>query len=390
MADAARRPCGRAWYRRPPVWIVAVLLLILAGAGVVALTSGPAPIAYGAFLDQVDAGNVAGVVFEGTRIEGSFKLPVAGPGGAPATAFRSDAPAFGDPGLVAALRREHVTIGIGAPAWLGAGTLTILGILGAVLVAKPMLLLVAGAFVVGLVRLARGGTMDIRAILSVMPMFASLARRDVRQEAAGPSAAPDPGPQDPARRPAKPWWSRPLAWILGAALLGVLAFGVVSATRRPATISYGTFLDELDAGHVASVTFSGTAIEGKLRPRVAAVAGAASGAGGFRSQVPDVGDASLLPELRRQQVAIAVAASSGWLAWLGRLPWPMVALGVVIVVAWLVNRARGRDPRAGAAMPAHPMQAMFGLLGGMSSAGHGEASSRQDEASRQGGGTTKD
>ncbi len=55
--------------------------------------SGAASLSYSAFLDQVRAGNVAGVTMSGQNIEGRFKNPVAGPSGGDLSPSHDGAPA---------------------------------------------------------------------------------------------------------------------------------------------------------------------------------------------------------------------------------------------------------------------------------------------------------
>jgi hypothetical protein len=159
---------------------------------------------------------------------------------------------------------------------------------------------------------------------------------------------------------------RPPVWLLGALLVGLAIFGLVEMTNRPAAIPYGIFLDQVDAGNVASVTFEGTQIAGRFRHPVAENAsnGTASQVV-FRSRIPDFGDQMLLPELRKQHATIDVLTSSNWLAWLGRLPWPMVLFMAVILVAGFVRLVRGGKPSGGSDMPMHPMQGMLGLIPGL-------------------------
>lgn len=167
----------RPWYRRPLVWIAFVIAAAaLVIFGVREVGGGPTTIRYSDFLDQLDAGNIASVNFAGTQIDGQFKQPVAKKdvnNGAPLTVFRSQAPTFGDPMLLPELRKEHVTIGVGSSQLLGTGAAAVLGIIGAFLLAKPMLLIIAAAFIAGLVKMLRGGKVDFRAILSMLPMFRS-------------------------------------------------------------------------------------------------------------------------------------------------------------------------------------------------------------------------
>jgi FtsH Extracellular len=188
MTDVAPPHRVRPWYMRPPVWIVFVVLAALAVFSVTKMGGGPATIRYSDFLDQLDAGNVASVIFSGTQIDGHFKQPVAVTGaakGAPLTVFRSHAPDFGDPTLLPELRKEHVAIGVGSSQWVGTGVVAVLGIIGAFILAKPMLLVIAAALIAGLVRVARGGKMDVRSILSMLPMFRAASAHNGKEQGSG-------------------------------------------------------------------------------------------------------------------------------------------------------------------------------------------------------------
>ena len=161
------------------------------------------------------------------------------------------------------------------------------------------------------------------------------------------------------------WYLRPPVWILAVVLLGLAAFGIVELSSRPspAALSYSDFLAQLDAGNVASVTFNGTLIDGKFKHPVEQAATKGTAAKSiFRSQVPNIGDPMLLPELRKEHVAIDVASSSNWVSWLGRLPWPMVLLIAFLLIAGLVRLVRGDSAQKGGTMP---MQHIVGMLGGL-------------------------
>ena len=163
----------------------------------------------------------------------------------------------------------------------------------------------------------------------------------------------------------RPWYMRPPVWLLGLAVVALGVFGIVESLGRPAAMPYGAFLDQLEAGNVASVIFQGTQIDGRFKHQVgnAAASGSAQ-QNAFRSRVPEFGDASLLAELRKQHVAIDVVTSSSWTSWLSRLPWPMVAFLVFILIAGIVRLARGK-PASDSAASMHPMQGMIGLLSGL-------------------------
>ena len=151
-------------------------------------------------------------------------------------------------------------------------------------------------------------------------------------------------------------------------LLGLAAFGVVEISNRPAAIPYGDFFAQLDAGNVASVTFQGTQVNGHFKHAIAAPAAKGTAPQDvFRSQVPDIGDPALLPELRKEHVSIDVVSSSNWLSWLGRLPWPMVLFIAFILIAGVFKLKRGGNKSSGSAQSgsAMPMQHMSGMIAGL-------------------------
>jgi FtsH Extracellular len=186
------------------------------------------------------------------------------------------------------------------------------------------------------------------------------------------------------RRCSRRWYMRPPLWLLGVVLVGLAILGIVEIISRPAATPYGAFLDQLDAGNVASVTFQGTQINGHFKHPVGGTAANGTAAqDSFRSQAPDFGDPTLLPELRKQHVVIDVASSSSWTRWLGALPWPMLLFLGAIVIAGLVKLVRGGKP-SDTAVPTHPMQGMIGLVSGLFG--------KQDQAAggpAQGGGEAK-
>jgi len=76
MTDITHTHRAAAWWRRPPVWVAAVIVVGLAVFAIMEAEGIPSATPYGAFLDQVSAGNVAGVTFKGTEIDGNYKQPV--------------------------------------------------------------------------------------------------------------------------------------------------------------------------------------------------------------------------------------------------------------------------------------------------------------------------
>ena len=104
-------------------------------------------------------------------------------------------------------------------------------------------------------------------------------------------------------------------WFIGIAAVLALVIGVVvEETGKRAPMPYGAFLDQLEAGNVASVTFQGTEIDGRFKhPLDATLPTGTAQRDTFRSRVPDFGDPALIPELRKQHVAIDVSVHLRWI-----------------------------------------------------------------------------
>lgn len=159
----------------------------------------------------------------------------------------------------------------------------------------------------------------------------------------------------------RPWWKRPPVWFIAiAAVLLLIAAGVEMGTAGKVTpMPYSAFLDQLETGKVASVTFRGTEIHGRLKRPPDSAQGDT-----FSARVPDFGDPTLIAELRKQHVTIEVSAPSPWTSVLARIPWPMLVFLGVVLVAALVRLVRGGKARSGSAM-SMPTHGMIGLVSGL-------------------------
>lgn len=159
----AMQHCDRPWWKRPPTWFIAIALLVLIGVFAIERTDKPASMPYGAFLDQVEADNIASVTFHGTEINGRFKRPLdssSSVGTTKGDSFRTHVPDFGDPALIPALRSRHVTIDVASPSawsWL----------LGRV--PWPMLIVIGAVLVAGFIRLVRGRQAQPGTAASALP-----------------------------------------------------------------------------------------------------------------------------------------------------------------------------------------------------------------------------
>lgn len=165
----------------------------------------------------------------------------------------------------------------------------------------------------------------------------------------------------------RPWWKRPPIWFIAIAAVITLLIVVVNETDgKPALTPYSTFLDQLEAGNVASVTFQGTEIHGRYKHPLDSADSAPSGGTAqrdtFSSRVPDFGDPTLIPELRKRHVAVDVNPPSQWTSLLARIPWPMLLFVGVVMIAGLVRLLRGGKAQSGPAAPALPAHGMMGLV----------------------------
>jgi ATP-dependent Zn protease len=163
-----------------------------------------------------------------------------------------------------------------------------------------------------------------------------------------------------------PWWrTSKVWWVLGVAAVLVLLVGFfIQQAGKPAPMPYSTFLDQLDAANVASVTLKETEVDGIFkRPVDAAVPTGTALRDTFSTHVPDFGDPALIPELRKQQVAIEVNVPSAWAWLLGRIPFPILIFLGAVVVGGLVRMLRGGKAQSGSAMPMGMMGLLASLLG---------------------------
>ena len=164
----------------------------------------------------------------------------------------------------------------------------------------------------------------------------------------------------------RPWWKRPLFWLIVIAVVALLVFAVIEQTSKGAVTPYSKLFDQIVAGNVASVSFSGTEIIGQFKHPVenSPSTGTAQG-NSFRSRLPDFGDPTLIPELRRQHVVIDVVSPSAWTWLLGRVPWPMLMFLGALLIAGVIRLARGGKAPSGSAAPALPAHGIIGLVSGL-------------------------
>ncbi|TRZ96097.1 MAG: hypothetical protein D4R84_07210 [Rhodocyclaceae bacterium] len=145
-------------------------------------------------------------------------------------------------------------------------------------------------------------------------------------------------------------------------VLLLVGFGIEHIDKQAVT-SYSAFLDQLEAGNVAGVTFHGTQTEGRYKPPADGTPSSGQvKQDTFSSRVPDFGDLALIPELRKHHVVIEVSSPSQWTSLLSHLPWPMLLILGVAILAGLVRLMRGGKMDAGSAASALPAHGMVGMV----------------------------
>jgi ATP-dependent Zn protease len=167
----------------------------------------------------------------------------------------------------------------------------------------------------------------------------------------------------------RPWWKRPPVWFIAIVVLALLSVAVVKQTGQPIATPYSIFLDQVEAGNVASVSFQGTEIHGRFKHPPDNTHNDT-----FNTRVPDFGDPALIPALRQQHVVIDVAPPSAWSWLLGHIPWPMLIFVGVILVIGVIRLLHGGNAQVGSAAPALPAHGMIGLLSGLFAKRHASES----------------
>jgi hypothetical protein len=169
-------------------------------------------------------------------------------------------------------------------------------------------------------------------------------------------------------------------WFIAiAAVLLLIAIGIEMKTAGiVAPTPYSAFLDQLEAGKVASVTFQGTEIQGRFKRSPDSAQRDT-----FSTRLPDFGDPLLIPELRKQHVAINVSAPSPWTSVLTRLPWPMLIFLCVVLLAGLVRLVRGGKVQSESGAPMHPMHDIVGLVSGLFAKPHQVESPPEQESNER-------
>lgn len=145
-------------------WIVAIGLLVavalvIAGRKVGQQVPG---VPYSTFLDQLDAGNVKAVTFDGTAITAQLKqtFTVESSNGVSRDDVNTQVPAIGDPALIPLLRQKHVIIDVAvSSAWLS--------LFGHI---PWMIWLFAAALLVGGIRRLMPGKKQSEAAMPMHPM----------------------------------------------------------------------------------------------------------------------------------------------------------------------------------------------------------------------------
>ena len=154
-----------------------------------------------------------------------------------------------------------------------------------------------------------------------------------------------PGPTDPAGATKKPrpririgWWA---AWIVGLLVLNYWTASRATQAQSRVRVPYSPFfLKQVSAGHVASITSKGTAVQG-----VFTIAESYAGAKAtklFKTEIPAFADTNALSQLlqRKNVVVNAVALDTGAPWWENLLVGFGPTILLVALIYWAMRRGR--------------------------------------------------
>lgn len=151
---------------------------------------------------------------------------------------------------------------------------------------------------------------------------------------------PSEGPQG-QQPPSRPKWAKLLPWLLLAFL--VLAWFLPSflnlgGTQGSETVSYSTFVGQVNANNVQSVTISDYTVTGVFKSPVPSADGTTKSTQ-FTTTVPQFGSNDLIALLQAHQVSITVQPSGGGMAfWLNLLIYVGPLLLMILLFWWLSRR----------------------------------------------------
>ncbi len=154
---------------------------------------------------------------------------------------------------------------------------------------------------------------------------------------------PSEPPQTP--QPKRMWWANLLMWLalLAVVILWVLPLfniNLLGSSTPTATISYTTFVQQVSADNVTSVTINDYTIDGIAKKPVRSEDGSTS-ATSFTTTVPAFGNDTLIPLLAQHHVTINVQSSSGSSAFWSNVIWAVAPVILIMLFFWLMSRRAG-------------------------------------------------
>ncbi|MGB8347947.1 MAG: ATP-dependent zinc metalloprotease FtsH [Ktedonobacteraceae bacterium] len=152
---------------------------------------------------------------------------------------------------------------------------------------------------------------------------------------------PSAGPQDNQKPPSLPRWARLLPWLLLACLvfaLILLSLMNPGGAQSSESVSYSTFVAQINANNVQSVTISDYTVTGVFKSPVLSQDGTTKSTQ-FTTTVPQFGNTELIALLTAHHAAIDVQPASSGSAtfWLDVLIFvgPLLLIGLLL---WWMNR----------------------------------------------------
>jgi cell division protease FtsH len=153
-----------------------------------------------------------------------------------------------------------------------------------------------------------------------------------------PRNHPRSSPGDNSVTPQRPWWRNPILWLLVALLLtGGLIVGLLGSVQQASRhVGYSTFVQQISADNVRSVTITGYDVTGSFKSPIRSADGKRT-ITNFATTMPEFGDPELLARLGQHDVAFDVQPANAW-----GVVWIFLGLAGLVVLVLLGRWALSR------------------------------------------------
>ncbi len=152
------------------------------------------------------------------------------------------------------------------------------------------------------------------------------------------------GPTESPSPPRRSWWRHPLLWLLLGMIvvfwvLPMFNISLFGISQPNAAITYSTFVAQVSADNVVSVTITDYSITGVAKTAVTSQDGKTHSTD-FSTTAPQFGNSDLIPLLQQHHVSIAVEASnSGTVSfWINLIVFAILPVLLLVGVFWWIGR----------------------------------------------------